>query len=87
MNKQRIIHFFVDIEFLFSCSTRYLTSESSEQERYRLTPIDRAVRKASDASKLIILIYTCVVTAFVKAGNSRRYRSLYDKMYFSSSIL
>ena len=77
----------MDIEFLFSCSTRYLTSESSEQERYRLTPIDRAVRKASDASKLIILILYVCSYGFVKARNSRRNRSLDDKMYFSSSIL
>lgn len=61
--------FLVDIEFLFSCFTQYLTSESSEQERYRLTPIDRAVRKASDASKLIILILYVCSYGFVKARN------------------
>ena len=35
-NKQNITYSFMDMNFIFSCSTRYLTSERSERVRYRV---------------------------------------------------
>ena len=35
-NKQNITYSLMDMNFIFSCSTRYLTSERSERVRYRV---------------------------------------------------